>query len=93
MRYKFKSVDYLPWMYMYEFLFASGTPQEIMKYDTLFRPYDKFIWISVIVSIIAIYLTLIFMQMLWGYGSGDTFKGNYLFQGEYTNKFHIPHIC
>ena len=74
-------VDYLPWMYFYEFVFYSRRPLEISSFRALGYPLDFFTWIFSLVCTIVMFLILIIMQKLWSHESGESYLPEYLFQG------------
>ena len=74
-------VDYLPSMYLYSFLVQSKRPEAIGSYDTLIYPLDKYCWYLVISSILAVFITLIFIQICWMFSSGERPSSTWIFQG------------
>ena len=79
--YRYKLVDYLPWMYIYEFPFHCQLPKEVGSYLTLIRPFDEYTWILAFVASLIFYLTLVAMELLWTYQSGGPFISDFLYQG------------
>ena len=79
--YRYKMVDYLPWMYMYEFPFASRSPREVTSFVTLFRPFDDYTWIMAFVTSAIFFLALVVTQKLWAYQSRNPYTSDFLYQG------------
>ena len=51
-------IDYLPIMNVYTGVFRSRFPEEIISYDTMFIPMDKWVWTFTFVSVLAVGATL-----------------------------------
>ena len=79
--YRNKLVDYLPWMYIYEFPFQCQLPKEVGSYVTLIRPFDEYTWILAFVASLIFYLMLVVLELLWAYQSGRPFISDFLYQG------------
>ena len=79
--HRYKKVDYLPSMFLNEFLVQSKKPDPIGKIDTLIYPLNKFCWYFMISSIITIFMTLIFIQKWWMIASGERPSNSWIFQG------------
>ena len=63
--YRYSLVDYLHWMYVYEFLISTIKPKEVSSLETLLYPFDFYVWIFTIASVIAVLMFLIIAQNLW----------------------------
>ena len=74
-------VDFLPWMYFYDFVIGSRKPLEISSFMALVYPLDFYAWILFLLCSIVMFLILIIMQKLWSSASGETYSLNYLFEG------------
>ena len=74
-------VDYLPWMYMYEFLISSKIPEPITTYDTLIYPFDYYTWGFTVAFTAATFVVLVMFQIIWEYASGESNPNGWLFQG------------
>ena len=79
--YRYELVDYLPWMYMYEFHFGSNFPKELTSYLTLIHPFDNYTWFMAIVSSASMCLILIVVQKLWAHSSNESFHTDFIYQG------------
>ena len=79
--HRIQHVDYLPWMYFYEFVFESKKPLEISSFLALVYPLDLFTWILSLLGTIVMFLTLTLMQKLWSDVSGEAYFPEYLYQG------------
>ena len=79
--HRHQHVDYLPWMYFYEFVLGSRKPLEISSFIALVYPLDYFTWILSLLGTIVVFLILIIMQKLWSHASGETYHLDYLYQG------------
>ena len=80
-RYRYKLVDYLPWMYIYEFPWSSRLPREVTSFVTLIRPFDNYTWIMAIVASATFFLALVIVQKVWTYQSGRPYESDFLYQG------------
>ena len=79
--YRYNLVDYLPWMYIYEFPFVSRLPREVTSFDTLIRPFDGYTWITAFVATAIFYFALVITQKLWTFQSGNPYKSDFLYEG------------
>ena len=59
----------------------SKRPGEIATYDTIVYPFDAYIWILIIVSMMAQFLALFVIQNVWAFMSGDSNPKDYIFEG------------
>ena len=55
--------------------FLSRAPQPIQSYDTIMRPCDKYVWILLASSVVAITLTLIVIDFSYAKMTGTFAKG------------------
>ena len=79
--YRYKLVDYLPWMYIYEFPFHCQLPKEVGSYLTLIRPFDEYTWILAFVASTIFCITLVVMEPLWTDQPISPFESDFLYQG------------
>ena len=49
----------------YDFHFISGAPNLTPSYLTIFQPFDQYVWISTLISIIAVTVTLIGIDKIY----------------------------
>ena len=98
--HRYASIDYLPSMFLYRFLVQSKKPEAINRFDTLVYPLDKYVWCCLALSVLAVFITLIFIQKCWILASGENPKNGWIFQGKnkmpfyYVGRFlktHSPH--
>ena len=82
--YRNKLVDFLPNMYMHEFIMMSKKPHEIASFDTIIYPFDSFIWIFTLSSMLAVFIMLFLMQNCWHVASGMpyAYSSDYVFEGD-----------
>ena len=80
--YRYKLVDFLPNMYMHEFLMMSKKPHEIASFDTIFYPFDSFIWVFTLGCMLAEFVVLLLMQNSWHKASGRQNHDDYVFEGK-----------
>ena len=80
--YRYRVVDYLPPMYMHGYIMAGKRPGAIASYDTLIYPFDSYCWLFTICSVLVIFLTLIFSQLLWSFEHFKSNPGVYINEGE-----------
>ena len=79
--YRNKLVDFLPNMYMHEFVMQSKKPHEIASFDTIIYPFDSFIWIFSLGSMLAVFAMLLLMQNSWNKASGTPNNDDHVFEG------------
>ena len=79
--YRFKLVDYLPHMYLFETVLASQKPKEISSYDTIIIPFDKYVWSFMLFSICSQFLLLVIMQHLYSDVTGIRNPKDFLYEG------------
>ena len=68
-------------MYMHQNLLASQKPNEIASYDTIVIPFEKNMWFATFGCIIAQFLLLVVMQLLWSHVSGTSNPEDFMFEG------------
>ena len=68
-------------MYMHQNLLASQKPKEIASYDTIVIPFEKNMWFATFGCIIAQFLLLVVMQLLWSHVSGTSNPEDFMFEG------------
>ena len=68
-------------MHMYEYIMKSKKPNEIATYDTIVYPYDSYIWIFIIVTMLAQFLALHILQRTWSFLSRQPNPTHYIFEG------------
>ena len=79
--YRYRIVDYLPVMYMYEYVMVSKKPKEIATYDTNTYSFDSYSWLFIICSVFAVFLTLILAQNLWSVMQSSSNPDDYIYEG------------
>ena len=84
--YRYKVIDYLPWMYVFELSLTSRRPEEIASYDTLIYPFDSYIWCFIIGATLVTFTLLLTMQKLWNHIYGKSFTFDHIFKGNSTYK-------
>ncbi len=65
MHYRFQQIDYLSYMYQYQFLMASAQPKPIASYETLFYPFDWWTWLFCFVATMLNVVALIIIEISW----------------------------
>ena len=88
--HRYNRVSYLPWMYMYNFVFLSKVPLPIVTYDTLIYPFDYFIWSFCATFTLVMFMVLATFQGVWAYASGESNPVGWLFQGIFLCKLLTP---
>ena len=81
--YRFKLVDYLPSMYRSAELLLSQKPKEVISYDTIVIPFDKYLWFFMLGCMCAQFLVLVKMQQLY-----SSFLKNFIYEGISYNGLH-----
>ena len=79
--YRYEVVDFLPPMYLYEYIMKTKRPDQIDTYDTIVYPFDAYIWIFILFSMMAQLLALFVMQNVWSITSGAKKPRDYIFEG------------
>ena len=82
--FRYKFIEYLPWMNFYNFEVQSKRPEEIVSYDALIYPFDKYTWYLTCVSTLVVFLVLITTQKCWGHASGNRLPIGWVFKGDIT---------
>ena len=78
--YRNELIDYLPPMYVYEFIMKSKRPDPLATFATIVYPFDIYIWTFMIISMILQFLMLIAMQKIWSSLSGNFSLNNFVQQ-------------
>ena len=81
--YRYKVVEFLPAMFMYEYIMHGKKPGEIASYDTIVYPFDGYVWLFTILSMTAQFLALCGLQNFWSKISGLSNSRDYIFEGIY----------
>ena len=80
---RYELVEYLPWMYTFEFIVQSKRPEAIgVSYRALILPFDKYIWYFIGTSMLAVFLVLITIQKCWVHASRKSPPTGWVFQGD-----------
>lgn len=61
----YKYIDYLSYISSWEIYPLSGRLQEIPNFLTVTNPFDKYVWIWLMASVIALTVTLIIIEKLY----------------------------
>ena len=61
----YKYIDYLSYISSWEIYPMSGRLQEIPNFLTVTNPFDKYVWIWLLASVVALTLTLIMIEKLF----------------------------
>ena len=85
MSYRFKMVDFLPWMYVYEFNMQSKRPDPIHSYETIIYPFGYYVWAFAFIITLATFVVLITIQLCWFKMSGEPNPRSWLYQGIFIN--------
>ena len=79
-------------MYMYEYIMRSKRPDQIATYDTIVYPFDTYIWIFIIISMMAQFLALFVIQNVWSFVSGNSNPKDYIFEGGWLKSILVDII-
>ena len=82
--YRYRIVDYLPAMDMFEYVMASKKPEEIASYDTIIIPFDKYVWSFIFGCMCAQFLLLVIMQHLYSNVTGTSNPTDFIYEGLLT---------
>lgn len=78
---RFKLVDYLPPMIANTWFITYQKPKEIISFDSIIIPFDKYVWIFTFVCICAQFLLLVIMQHLYSHLTGMKYTNDYIYEG------------
>lgn len=81
LHYRTEFVEYLPYMYLYEFIWGDKNPEQITSYETIIRPFDNSVWAFTIGFTLFALITLVIMQKIYSYASGQEDPCDYVYQG------------
>ena len=87
--YRYKIIEYLPWMYLYNFEVESQKPFPIVTYDTLTYPFDNWTWGLLAGFSTFVFLFLVFIQKLWIYTTGEKPPNGWMFQGNIALQYSV----
>ena len=76
MAYRYQVVDFLPYMFSYEFLIMTGKPIQTPAYETLIHPFDRYIWIFIFAFILFVSCALTAIEKVWLLGPGRDSQKN-----------------
>ena len=88
--YRFKLVDYLPSMYNSAEFLLSQKPKEIISYDTIVIPFDKYVWLFMLGCMCAQFLFLVKMQYLYSSVTGKRSLRTLFMKVFYLMVFRAP---
>ena len=74
-------IDYLPWMYVYEFIMTGAMPKEKFSYLTLLSPFDFYTWICTYGIMILVFIALHTMQKFGSHSFKHANPDGHIFQG------------
>jgi hypothetical protein len=77
----FSVVDYLPYMFAYEFIIESAMPKEVASYWTLIYPFDNYIWSFAICLTVLEIIILMIMELIWFDATGLHSTKYYVYEG------------
>lgn len=80
--YRYRLADFLPNMYVHEFLMQSKKPVEIVALDAIVYPFDSSIWIWTFLCMLAEFFLLRTMHNIWSKDVGSSSNNpNHIFEG------------
>ena len=79
--YRFNVVDYLPWMYVYEFIMQGKRPDPIQSYETIIYPFGYYVWAFAFAFTVATLVVLMGFQWCWSKFSGEPNPTGWLWEG------------
>ena len=86
--YRYNLIEYLPWMYLYNFEVQSQKPQQVVTYDALTIPFDNITWGLLFGFSVFVFSFLVFIQKLWIHETGEKPPNGWMFQGNITLPFY-----
>ena len=89
--YRYKVADFLPWMYVYEFIMQSKRPDSIQSYETIIYPFGHWVWAFALIFTIVMFVVLTAFQLCWSKASGEPNPRGWLFQGGNQNFELLAH--
>jgi hypothetical protein len=82
-------VDYLPYMFLYEYNIQTIKPMEVSLYDILLYPFDNYIWsIAIVLTMLEIIIIMI-MELMWYDTTGFHSTPNYIYEGTVLVDCHL----
>ena len=87
MPYRLQRIDFLPYMFAYEFVIMTRKPLQVPEYEALTYPFDNYIWIFLWSSIAVVSCTLIMLQTIWSTGPGEASPKDSTAESEYLSSF------
>ena len=88
--YRFQLVDFLPPMATNTWFIATQRPKEIVSFDSIVIPFDKYVWLFTFVCICAQFLLLVIMQRLYSHLTGMKNTTDFIYEGNnYKNDITI----
>ena len=85
MPYRLQRIDFLPYMFAYEFVIMTRKPLQVPEYEALTYPFDNYIWIFLWSSIAVVSCTLIMLQTIWSTGPGEASPKDSTAESEYLS--------
>ncbi len=75
-------MDYLPPIYQHDFVMVAPLPKAVSAYDTLFYPFDKYIWVALLAVTGLQLLTFVVLEHLWKQKTGFFSSTDYPYECE-----------
>ena len=94
MPYRLQRIDFLPYMFAYEFVIMTRKPLQVPEYEALIYPFDRYIWIFMFSSMAVVSCTLAMLQYIWSTGPGEASPKDSTSQSEYLSSYFLHgRIC
>ena len=76
-------VDYVDPMFVNEYVFVTARARETFSYETIIRPYDKYVWAFTLASTTIILATILMLAKFDNFTKRlQDFSGNKVFEGQ-----------
>ena len=82
LHWRYSLVEYMPAMFVYDYVVQSKKPEAIASKNTLFYPFNKIVWYLVASSVFSVFLTLVLIQKCWMMASGEKPPSVWIYQGK-----------
>ena len=79
---RYRVVDYLPYMNLYEFFLASEMPKPVPPYFTMIYPFDGIVWAMTASVVLGVALALWIIEGFSRRVTGLRTAKNYIFKGQ-----------
>ena len=80
--YRLERIDFLPYMFAYEFVIMTRKPTQVPEYEALIYPFDRNIWVFTFSFMVLVSFALTVLQKVWSNGPGKASRKDSTTQSE-----------